>query len=77
MLNPYRVFQDTGGRGSGGSSPTASGGAGRRGERGGERAERGGERAERGGERGAAGGDAGADWVRRERLGKKGEFRYF
>lgn len=66
-------FQEGGGRGSGGSSPEVAAGR-----PGGERAggERGG--AERGaGERGGGAGPGGADWVRRERLGKKGEFRYF
>ncbi|KAH9644958.1 hypothetical protein HF086_003288, partial [Spodoptera exigua] len=64
--NPiYTHYQENaGGRGSGGSSPTGPTGRGAGGQAGGA---------------GAAGpGGAGAaDWVRRERLGKKGEFRYF
>lgn len=64
--NPiYTHYQENaGGRGSGGSSPTGPTGRGAGGQA--------------GGAGGAGAGGAGAaDWVRRERLGKKGEFRYF
>lgn len=64
--NPiYTHYQEGGGRGSGGSSPTGPAGRqmGQMGPMG------------PGGQGGAGG--ANADWVRRERLGKKGEFRYF
>uniref|UniRef100_A0A2H1WME9 SFRICE_007990 n=1 Tax=Spodoptera frugiperda TaxID=7108 RepID=A0A2H1WME9_SPOFR len=61
--NPiYTHYQENaGGRGSGGSSPTGPTGRGAGGQAGGA----------------GAGGAGAADWVRRERLGKKGEFRYF
>lgn len=64
------VLQEGSGRGSGGSSPTSPAGRAREG-REGPREPREGPREPREGAAGAA------DWVRRERLGKKGEFRYF
>lgn len=60
--NPiYTHYQESGGGGRGSGGSSPTGAAGR---------------ASSGQGAGGAGG-AGADWVRRERLGKKGEFRYF